>query len=166
MKKIIISLCLMMGVTLPLAAQPLSQPEGKVILTVTGKIGNTQDGRVARFDLEQLKQLDSHTYHFQTRWTDSAHEYHGPRLMALLEAVAARGDVIRLTALNDYSVDVDLAFVQQYDPVLAWRQDGKKMSVRDKGPLWLLLPIHQFPHLNHGENSAKMIWQLRDIEIR
>ncbi len=166
MKKFVISLCLLLGVSLPLYAQPLPEPEGKVILSIAGKIGKSQDGKVARFDLSQLQQLDSKAFYFQTRWTDTAHEYHGPRLSALLEAVDAKGDIIRMTALNDYSVDIDRAFIQQYDPILAWQQDGRKLSVREKGPLWLLLPIHEFPHLNEGESSAKMIWQLRDIEIR
>lgn len=166
MKQLFFSLILMLGAVAPLAAETLPEPQGKVILSVKGKIGHSQDGETARFDLQQLQQLDSATFRMQTRWSDEPHEYHGPRLQALLKAVDAQGDTLRLTALNDYSVDIDRAYINQYNPILAWRQDGRILRVRDKGPLWLLLPVHKYPSLNEGEHATKMIWQLKSIEIR
>lgn len=166
MKTLIATLMLLFAVVMPASAESLPAPEGPVILTVSGNIENTQDGEAARFDLEQLKQIDSKLLDVQTRWTDEAHEYYGPRLLALLKQVGATGQTVRMIALNDYAIDVDLAYIEKYDPILAWRDNGQVMRVRDKGPLWVILPVDQYPYLNEGDHSAKMIWQLTAIEIR
>lgn len=147
-------------------AAGLSPPEGKVILTVTGNIENTQNGVAAEFDLEQLQQLTSDTFRLQTRWTNQAHEYHGPLLSAVLKKVGAKGSSLRLTALNDYTIEIQTAYVEKYQPILAWRDDGETMSVRNKGPLWLILPLDKYPELKTEENTGNMIWQLSHIEIR
>lgn len=147
-------------------AENLPQPTGKVILSITGKITHTQDGESAHFDLASLQQIDSDTFNLHTRWSDRIHEYHGPLLSALLEKVGANGDRLHLTALNDYSITLERDYIEKYQPILAWRDDGKKMSVRDKGPLWLLLPHDKYPELNSESNTGNMIWQLRRIEIK
>ena len=144
----------------------LPAPTGKVILTITGKIQNSQSNEIVEFDLEQLKQLRSDTFTLQTRWDDSAHEYHGPLLSAVLEHVGAQGSSISLTALNDYAIDLDAAYINKYQPILAWQTDGKTMSIRDKGPLWLLLPHDKYPELNAEIHTGRMIWQLTHIEIK
>lgn len=147
-------------------AEPIPIPEGQVILTLSGNIQNTQDGHTARFDLEQLKKLPSKTFNLQTRWDDEAHEYHGPLLSSILEHVGAKGSVLKLTALNDYSIEIDKPYIDKYQPILAWKSDGKTMSVRNKGPLWLLLPHDKYPELNDEFHTGRMIWQLSHIEIK
>ncbi|MGH1432745.1 MAG: hypothetical protein ACRBB4_16735 [Neptuniibacter sp.] len=147
-------------------AAPLTEPTGKVILTVTGNIKHTLEGDTARFDLEQLKQLSSETFTLKTRWSDTTHAYHGPLLSAVLEHVGSKGDRLFLTALNDYSIEIERSYVEKYQPILAWSEDGKPMSVRDKGPLWLLLPHDKYPELNAEVHTGRMIWQLSTIEIK
>lgn len=147
-------------------AASLPEPSGRVLLTLSGKISNTQGGSVAKFDLEQLKQLKSSTFKLQTRWNDEPHEFHGPFLSAILEKVGATGSTLRLTALNDYTIDIERDFIEKYQPILAWRDNGRMMSVRNKGPLWLLLRHDLYDELNSENNTGKMIWQLHKIEIR
>lgn len=153
------------AVPLSVFAAPLPQPDGPVILTISGKIHNFQDVQTARLDLEQLKQLESTTFTLQTRWSDSIHSYQGPLLSAVLNYVGAEGKHIRLTALNDYSVEIERSYIEQYEPILAWSEDGKPLPVRNKGPLWLMLPHHKFPELNGEIHTGRMIWQLSKIEI-
>ena len=164
--KLITVLLTALSITTFCQAADLPPPSGKVILTVTGNITNTQDGESANFDLKSLKQLKSATFNLHTRWTERVHEYHGPLLTSILQKVGAKGDKLRLTALNDYTIEIDRAYVEKYQPILAWRDDGKQMSVRDKGPLWLLLPHDKFPELKSESNTGNMIWQLRHIEIK
>ena len=153
-------------ISLSALADNLPQPLGTVLLTISGQIENTQDGKTVRLDLAQLKQLKSNTFNIQTRWSDSVHRYQGPLLSAVLNYVGAQGSVVHLTALNDYTTDIDQEYIDKYEPILAWEEDGKQLSVREKGPLWLLLPNDKFPELNAETHSGKMIWQLTQIEIR
>nr|WP_320135699.1 hypothetical protein [uncultured Amphritea sp.] len=146
-------------------AAPLSAPSGPVILTISGTIEHTQDGQTAKLDLATLQALESDTFEMQTRWSNSLHRYHGPRLSAILNYVGAQGSHIRLTALNDYSVEFKRQYMSQYEPIVAWSEDGKQLSIREKGPLWLMIPHHKFPELNSEINTGRMIWQLSKIEI-
>lgn len=147
-------------------ANLLTAPTGKVILTISGKITNTLDGKSTQFDLEQLKQLPSETFTLKTRWSDDTHTYHGPLLSAILDRVGIKGDTLLLTALNDYSIEIEHSYIEKYQPILAWSKDGKPMSVREKGPLWLLLPHDKYPELNEEVHTGRMIWQLTTIEIK
>jgi hypothetical protein len=44
--------------------------------------------------------------------------------------------------------------------------NGAPMSVRDKGPLWIVYPMDDHDGLKTPETEAKMIWQLRDIAVQ
>lgn len=148
------------------SAESIPQPIGPVILTITGKIQNTQNGNTIRLDLNQLKALRSDTFNLQTRWSDTVHSYHGPLLTAVLKYVGAQGSHLQLTALNDYTTEINQNYIDKYEPILAWEEDGRQLSVREKGPLWLLLPNDKFPELNAEVHSGRMIWQLSQIEIK
>ncbi|CAK2335628.1 hypothetical protein VCRA2119O147_300047 [Vibrio crassostreae] len=39
------------------------------------------------------------------------------------------------------------------------------MSVRDKGPYWLIYPLSSTPDIDNTDFHAKMIWQIRDIHL-
>lgn len=145
------------------SAEPI---KGEILLSVKGLLDDRYKGGERHFDLNQLKAFESDSFVVKTRWSESKHEYHGPKLSAILAAVGAKGNSLRLFALNDYSVDVDLDFIEKYQPILAWREDGKAMTLRNKGPLWLMLPLHKYDELNEFKYTAAMIWQLRSIEIR
>ena len=50
--------------------------------------------------------------------------------------------------------------------ILALKRDGQYMSVRNKGPLWVVYPRHAFPELQQAKHNPKGIWQLKEIMIR
>ena len=39
------------------------------------------------------------------------------------------------------------------------------MPVRDKGPLWAVYPLDGHPELNNEGTHAKMIWQVRRLDV-
>ena len=44
--------------------------------------------------------------------------------------------------------------------------DGKKLSRRDKGPLWLMYPISDHAELNATRSTIpRLIWQVVRIEL-
>ncbi|MBY4677131.1 hypothetical protein [Marinobacterium arenosum] len=166
MKPNCLMFCLITIVSWAVEADTLSPPTDKPILTVSGLIQHTRDGGGATFDLPELRNLPSDTFKLQTAWSDQPHVYHGPLLSAVLEEAGARGQRLYMRALNDYTTELDVDFVNRYQPILAWKKDGHVMKVRDKGPLWLLFPLHRNPELNTSDNNFKMIWQLSHIEVR
>jgi hypothetical protein len=144
----------------------LPAPTGPVLLTVTGRIAATNTDGAALFDRALLASLGEATVRTSTPWTDGVVEFAGVSLAALLEAVGAAGQTGHFTAANDYAVDLDLAELRRYPVLLAMRQDGRELSLRDRGPLWVVYPRDDHPELMRPLNNSKWIWQVRSIDIR
>ena len=65
-----------------------------------------------------------------------------------------RLETVRFTAANDYFVDIPTSDFRDYDAILAMEADGKKLSRREKGPLWLMYPISDHPELQRPDLHA------------
>lgn len=100
-----------------------------------------------------------------TIWTDGTATYSGVLLRDFLLAVGATGDTVTLTALNDYQITIPAADALEDGPLLAYLSDGKPMSVRDKGPVWLIYPFDDDPAYQNEQTFSRSIWQLNRIEI-
>ena len=150
----------------PAQAGSLAAPAGDVILTVTGKIGNsnTADG-AARFDLKMLEEMASREGTMETPWTKGQVTFKGPLGRALLEAVGAQGKTLKVLALDDYAVDVPVADLLDHDVMLATEMNGKPMSVRDKGPLFIIYPFDKEPGLYNEKYFSRSAWQIKTIVV-
>jgi hypothetical protein len=148
-----------------LQAQQLAQPSGEIVFTIEGAIGNGQSGGSADFDMEMLRALPSATIRTTTPWTTGTTEFTGVPIAALLDLVAASGKEMRAEALNDYIAQVDLDTVRSSGAILAYRIDGKEISVRDKGPLWIMFPFDEKPELKAEKVYSQSVWQLRKLII-
>ncbi|AJY44628.1 oxidoreductase [Martelella endophytica] len=150
-----------------LSASELRQPDGPIILTVEGAITNvnTPDGK-AEFDMAMLDALPQRRFRTATIWTSGVSEFSGPTLTALLAFVGAKGKTLRLTALNEYAVEMPAADAFADGPILATRKDGRTLSVRDNGPLWLIYPFDDEPAYKTEVTYSRSIWQLKSIEVK
>ncbi|MEJ6114555.1 hypothetical protein [Aeromonas salmonicida] len=50
--------------------------------------------------------------------------------------------------------------------LLAEKQDGKVLTLRNKGPLWIIYPLSEYPELNKEVYHSRMVWQLTALEIK
>lgn len=147
----------------------LPHPQGQVILTVSGAIGLTNGPGVADFDRAMLEGLPSHRLVSETPWTDGSSAFEGFLLADLLAAAGlradARGGRLRARALNDYEALIPLADLRKAEVLVAMKRDGRPMSLRDRGPLWILYPWSDNPGLRSEEFYARAVWQLRSLEV-
>jgi len=152
------------------ADSAIPEPSGPVILTVTGLVQNgngvDSDGNVvARFDRGMLRALPQHDLETHTDWTEGPQAFQGPLLRDVLDLVGASGTQIRASALNDYAVVLPRSDVNEFVVLLAMRQNGRDMRVRDKGPIWIIYPNETASDVFVDPNSSKMIWQLSQLEL-
>jgi len=159
------ALALVVATALPAWAQSLAEPEGEVILTVSGALDVTNVGGTAQFDLEMLEALDATTFETSTIWTEGTHSFTGVSLDTLLERLGVEGETLRATAINDYAVDIPVSDAVEGGPILAYRMDGETMSVRDKGPLWVIYPYDASSDYRSEVTYSRSIWQLDRIEV-
>lgn len=146
-------------------AAELPAPTGLTILSVGGSITHTTDGGRALFDRAGLETLEQREIETRTIWTDGPQRFTGVPLRALLEAVGATGHRIRATAINDYAIEFPLDDATADAPVIAYLNHGAAMSVRDKGPLWLVYPYDADPIFRTDRIYARSIWQLDRIDV-
>lgn len=146
-------------------AATLAAPTGKVLLTVRGKIAVKNAPDSARFDLAMLDALPQGRFEGDTPWTKGNTVFTGPLGSALLDAVGANGTLMRVEALNDYSADVPISDFYQHAVIVATRRDGSLMSVREKGPLWVIYPMDREPALRNETTYTRSVWQVSSIDI-
>jgi len=146
-------------------ADSLPAPQGDVILTVSGAITNTNDDGTARFDMALLDSLPQHSFATSTIWTEGVDTYEGVLLADLLDALGATGPNLLAKALNDYEISFPVADATAEGPLLAYRANGKPMSVREKGPIWMIFPYDDVEAFRTEQTYARSIWQLDRIVI-
>lgn len=146
-------------------ALALEKPAGEPILTITGHvtIKNAADG--AEFDLPMLEALKGRKASIKTPWTEGDTEFSGPYLRAILDAAGASGKTLIVKAINDYSAEVPMEDAQKLDTILAVRMNGEEMSVRDKGPSFLIYPFDKDKSLYNEKYLSRSVWQIKEIEV-
>jgi len=140
-------------------------PNGEVILTVSGAIGTTNGDGVLTLDSDLFATLPQHSFTTGTIWTDGTATYTGVLLRDVLAAAGATGATVRLTALNDYQIEMPASGALGDGPLLANLSDGQPMPLRDKGPIWLIYPYDTVPGYRTEQTYARSIWQLNRIEV-
>lgn len=146
-------------------AQALEAPKGKVVLTVSGKIGAANGQRVAEFDMAMLEALPQHSFTTQTPWENGPVKFTGPLLRDVLSAVEAKGGQIKATALNDYRITIPIDDTKRFDMLMALRMNDQPIPVRTRGPLFIVYPFDSRDELRSNTYYERSIWQLRAIEI-
>lgn len=159
-----------LGIAIPLTAAfagsaGLGQPSADPILTLSGAIAQANDGGNAQFDRDMIEQLPQRTIHTTSPWFDGAHSFEGPLLRDVLALVGAEGTRLRVVALNDYSAEIPVEDLNAYDVVLALRVDGETLSIRDRGPMWIMYPFDDYAELNVETYYGRSVWQVRSIEV-
>ncbi len=146
-------------------ALALEAPGGPVVLTVSGRVAKRNAGLEAQFDMAMLAALPQHSFTTRTPWYSQARRFTGPLLRDVLAAAGAQGSVLRLTARNDYRVDIPMQDAQQFGVIVARLLDDKPMAVRDKGPLFVIYPFDANADLRSAVYYSRSAWQLRAIDV-
>ncbi|WP_235818950.1 oxidoreductase [Vreelandella massiliensis] len=147
------------------ASFALEPPKDRVILTVSGDIGETNAEDKAAFDYPMLEALGSHTIVTSTPWHDQQMTFEGPLARDLLEALDAEGESVRAVALNDYEVTIPTEDFYTYDVILATHANGSRMSVREHGPIFVIYPYDQHTELNQETIYARSAWQVNRLIV-
>ncbi|NLH79787.1 MAG: hypothetical protein GX458_02935, partial [Phyllobacteriaceae bacterium] len=132
----------------------------------TGKIAETNVDGAAVFDRAMLQALPGRVTETSTPWTKGVIRFAGPLGSAFLDAVGASGTTLHVVALNDYAVDVPIEDFRKWPVILAISKDGAPMSVRDKGPIFVIYPFDLDPSLYDERIFSRSAWQVKAIEVR
>lgn len=149
-----------LGLIATASADTLPTPAGDVVLTVSGNLANVTNDEGAVFDIEMLRNLPQVKFTTATQWTEGKVEFTGVSLRVLLEHVGATGETVSAVALNDYKIEIPASSIEADAPIVAYLMDGKVMSPRDKGPLWIVYPYDADERFRTETIYSRSIWQL------
>ena len=152
-------------VTTQVWAGELSKPVGKVLLTVSGNIENTNEDGKAVFDIASLENLGAVSFQTSSPWYNGRTTFTGISLQKLMDYVGAKGSVVKVTALNDYTTVIPLSDFKKYNVILALKINGEYMRIRDKGPLFIVYPYDSIPELNNQIFYSRSAWQVSSMKI-
>lgn len=124
------------------------------------------DKREITLDEAVLAALPQVEFETATPWTLGTHRYRGPTLKSVLAAQQVDSDsAIDVAALNGYQQRVDLSLFAKVPLTLVRYQDDKPLTRRNKGPLWLLVPLSAHPDMDVSAIHNNMVWQVIRIEV-
>jgi hypothetical protein len=134
--------------------------DGAILLTVEAPSGQSE------FDLGMLQSLPAVTIETETIWTDGLQTFTGVPLTELTRKLGVDSGILQAMAINNYAVEIPVSDAVDGGPIVAYERNGAPMSVRDKGPLWIVYPYDSNPDYRSEEIYSRSIWQLEKITHR
>lgn len=118
-----------------------------------------------RLDHNALRSLPVDSFDTTTIWTDGVQGFAGLRMATLLERLGVAEGLVTLTAANGYQITIPVSEFTPDGALLAYERNGKPMTLRDKGPVWLVYPFDVDDRFRTEYVYANSIWQLDRIDI-
>ncbi|WP_162302958.1 molybdopterin-dependent oxidoreductase [Buttiauxella sp. 3AFRM03] len=137
-------------------------------LKISGAINSTDATGSVLISKNEMSKFERASIITTTPWTESNKKIHfeGVSLMRILKYVGAHGRVLKMHALNDYTVDIPIQDVQRYDILLASSMDGKNLEVKNFGPYFIIYPLDTYKdEINMPKYLSRFIWQVDEITV-
>jgi hypothetical protein len=149
------------GDTLPVPTDP-------VILTVKGKISQANAENTAQFDLTTLEKMGLVKYKVNDPFAKTERTFTGVLLSQLLELVGTdpEAQTLELTALNEYSAELDMADVEKWPVLFALQADEAYIPLNDGGPAIIVFPFDDYSEIDHFTYDPKWVWSMTEITVK
>ena len=145
------------------AGEKIAAPQGEVVLTVSGAIGEHNNGKLLELDLASLERMRQVKLEAAEPFLKRRVMFEGVLLSDLLAVadVPDTASTVSLTALDDYKVDFKVADVRSSQMLLATKADGKHMPVDRSGPIRIVFPDSS----SLGRNPDLWIWSVSSMKV-
>lgn len=154
---------LLIAIAMFTVAPQVTPASADTILTV---VSGSDEIAIQREDLATLEVVTIST---GTDWTDGVNTFKGPLIRDVLKfagVIDGSSNTVSAKAANDYSVEIPAGDFKEYNVILATEMDGKQLTLRDKGPLWIVYPRDDHAELNDPVINSRWIWQLVELSVK
>lgn len=148
------------------AGMAVPAPTDAPILTVSGAVGSPNSGDLIVMDRVAIEQVGLVEYQVLDPFEKRPILYRGVLMRDLLALWQPdpQAKTMKLTALNDYMIEIPLEEFSTYPILFAMQADGEIMDITYRGPAMLVYPVDQYD-FDSRVNQRKWIWQIKSIEI-
>ncbi len=120
----------------------------------------------ARVSVDQLDKMAPQTqWQILDPYRQQDVQYSGIQLRDLVAALAPGAQTVRMRAVNDYITVFTRAEWEKLPILLATRDSGQRMNVRNKGPARIVYLNTLDNQLRMQVHAPKWIWQVIDVEF-
>ena len=150
-------------VSLCLIAPSLAWSEPMLIVSGTNKDGERVSIELTAEDFADMEQVTVKT---TNDYVDDVTTFSGPLFRsALSEIIFGPDSNINVTASNDYRTASPAQEILDYDVILATTMNGVELTLRDRGPVWIIYPMSDNPELQDAKFNDRLVWQLIKVDV-
>ncbi|KOO15548.1 hypothetical protein AKJ18_08815 [Vibrio xuii] len=153
------------AVVLVSTAHAIPSPQGEPILWISGKISHSNSASGIEMDEAMLQALDIGTIRTNNHVIEQVTEYSGVKLTSLLNLVGATGTQLKVIAWDEYVATIPIADIKAYQVLLATHESGKRMTIDDKGPFFIVFPFSDNPELKNDYYYSLSVWQVKELVV-
>ncbi len=158
------------------------QVDGPVILTISGNVANPNRGPVdpavdqffvyseaefseaTQFDYASLQKLQWLKTNADFPKNGDVQQFEGPLLADVLKVAGAKGEMVTMTALDGYAIEVKMQDLIDQGAVLALKRNGRPFAVGDYGPTQIVFPRAERADLKDMPDD-NWIWSIYHIQV-
>lgn len=149
------------AVAAPAVAAAPSAGKQRPILTFSA-VG-APDRALTRADLAAMPR---HVIETGTPWQDGRSRFEGVRMSDFLRAMGLDKGAVMITGLDGYAAEFPVEEADRYDVILADRRDGKELSIRDRGPLFVIYNFDAEKGRIGEAQHNRSVWQVVSMRVR
>lgn len=151
------------GISMQISAAS-AHPEEATVATRLTVMTSQGEQVISRAELVRMPQHELVT---QTPWTTEKHRYRGVLMSDLLKTYhLAQYATLNAGALNNYQTELTVDYLLRYPVLLAMQDNGVDLTPRNKGPLWIVFPLSDYPELDVPNIHRMMVWQLSSLSVQ
>ena len=129
-------------------------------------VAGLADGAELQLTLDDLREMGAIDLQTGTPWSEGVSTFTGIPGRRFVEALQATGAEVAADAINNYHIAIPFDVFASDTLLIAFARDGQPMSVREKGPLWIIFPYDTDPIYHSDTYKAYSIWSLTRLEFR
>jgi hypothetical protein len=133
-------------------------------LVVSGKTSAGLSKTIS-FSLEEFESLAPLTEVTTSTPWHPVSSFSGISGVDFVERIGLDGTTLLATAFDDYSVTIPRADLTDLGLLFVTRLNGKKLTLREKGPIFVIYPFDDHPMLKSDLYYGRSIWQLKKITV-
>ncbi|MCF8465772.1 MAG: molybdopterin-dependent oxidoreductase [Sneathiella sp.] len=98
-------------------------------------------------------------------WTTGKTTFRGVLLRDILKSVDAKGTMLKVSAIDDYTVEIPISDAEKYDVIIAYKMNGQWLEDGVYAPFWIIYPYDSGKNLAEEKYYGRSIWQLTKIVV-
>lgn len=148
--------------------QTIPLPTDETLITIRGKIQNTNQDETLLLDRETIESLQLVQFEIFDLFERKNVTFEGVLLQDLIKLwqIDPEATSLEMVALNDYQINLPLASLEEVPMLFALKQDGQYMQPDYRGPAMLIVPHFGNSSTFEHPRPYYWIWQISTITVQ